>query len=352
MKTRNNRLRPERVAVGTVLVVVVLLTGVMPGGAQTSEGQPLDVSFEVINSTTGEGASVERMTIDYVTARRNNVADFEPAGPNFVARSVPIKEAGKYIVTVWHQGVPYWWSKRGRDFEAGPVVLHVFDTTDKLDGVTLSGLNLVLRRQESLLRIEYMLQVNNAASPQITVVGRPESFEIALPMGVSDISASYTRGPDPTPVEVETSGTQAGLVVPLTPGQNLIRLEAVVPWVDGMTLPLGANIAVTEWSVLASPEWLKIGSTDLEENDSEEVPGFRRFAGFPLEADETITLRLNSGEVAAGPQEDLFTKDAPAEQEAAQTDEEVVQSSSKSLPLIFLGVIIIVIIVATIRRRS
>jgi len=331
---------------------LVLFACTLPGLAQTAEGHPQDLSIEIINATTGEPGTVDRMVIEYITARRNSVADFQPDGSAFTARGVPIISKGKYIVTVWKDNVPYWWSKRGRELADGPVVLHVFDTVTRLEGVSLSGLNLVVRRQESIVRLEYMLQVANLAKPQVTANGYPSTFEIALPRGATEIVASYTRGPDPTDIKVDYSGEKCGLSVPLTPGQNQIRLEAVVPWTDGMEIPVGANLPVTSWSVLASPEWLEVGSTDIEENDSEQVQGFRRFVGFPLESGESVTLRLNSGEQAAGPEEDLFTQEAPAANDSGAEQDAEAKGDGSQLPLIFMGVVIIVIIVAVRRRRS
>ena len=310
-----------------------------------------DLEFEVINATTGEPGTVDRMTIDYVTQRNNNVADFEPDGSSFTARDVPVLDAGKYIITVWRQGIPYWFSKRGRDLTPDKVTLHVFDTVRSLDQVTLTGMNLVLRRQESLLRIEYMIHIDNAVSPQATVVGNRGTFELALPDGATDIEATYVRGPDPTEFSIHSPGTRSGLDVPLTPGANQVRITAVVPWNDGMKIPVGSELAMQAWSILASPEWLEVGSTDIEENDAEKVAGFRRFAGFPLEAGEIVDLRLNSGEQAAGPEEDLFTGDSPAEQEAAAGSADGT-GRGMTLPLIFVGVLIIVVILAAARRRS
>ncbi|MEN8005924.1 MAG: hypothetical protein ABFS42_02875 [Candidatus Krumholzibacteriota bacterium] len=352
MKTGNYGKRPGRTAAAAAAAGLVILACAWPGLAQTSEGQPQDLQFEVINATTGEPGTVDRMTVEYVTARRNSVADFEPEGSAFMALGVPVITNGKYIVTVWTGGVPYWWSKRGRELVEGPVVLHVFDTVSSLEGVSFAGLNLVVRRQESILRLEYMLQVANEASPQVSVFGSPATFELALPQGASEITASYTRGPDPTPIPVAFSGTTGGLSVPLTPGRNQIRLEAVVPWTEGMVIPVGSDLPVDSWSVLASPEWLEIGSTDVEENDSDGVQGFRRFAGFPLESGEIVDLRLNSGEHGAGPEEKLFAKEAPAEQEDTAAAETADEGSGKQLPLIFLLVLIIVIIVAVRRRQT
>ncbi|MCK9997235.1 MAG: hypothetical protein KAH56_13250 [Candidatus Krumholzibacteria bacterium] len=350
MKTGTNRINPGGIA---ALAVILLLAGTLPAFAQTEAGRPQDLEFEIINATTGRGGTVERMTIDYVTTRRNNVVDVQPADTTFTEPDVPVLEGGKYVITVWRHGVPYWWSKRGRELVAGPVTLHVFDAVSSLDGVAISGLNLVIRRQESLLHLEYMLQIDNLAKPQVTVVGSPATFELALPAGASSIEASYTRGPDPMPVAVDSPGSHSGLAVPLTPGQNLIRIEAVVPWSENLELPVGSDLPVTSWSVLASPEWLEVGSTDIEENTRDQVSGFRRYAGFPLESGEMVNLHLTSGEHEAGPDEDLFTKDAPAEKETDEgTTDTADKNGGKPLPLIFMFVVIVVILVAVRRRRS
>jgi hypothetical protein len=352
MKTGNKRIHPGGGA-AAVLAVILMLAGALPGFAQTAGGgEPQDLVFEITNATTGESGSVERMTIDYLTVRRNNVADFEPSGSVFTARAVPVKESGKYIVTVWSQGVPYWWEKRGRELVAGPVTLNVFDVSPNLEGVSFSGLNLIVRRQESLVRLEYMLQILNVAKPQVTVMGGRQTFELALPSGTSEIEATYTRGPDPTPVTIHFSGNHSGVVVPLTPGPNQIRIQAIVPWSEGLEIPVGSDIPVSAWSVLASPEWLEVGSTDMEENDSEKVPGFRRFAGFPLDAGEVVTLRLNSGQQVAGAEDELFTKEAPAQKDDGGQDKMGEKKGGMLLPLIFVGVLIIVVIAAAVRRRT
>jgi hypothetical protein len=352
MKTGRKRIHRCAISAGASWVLILFLAGALPGFAQTAEGEPQDLKFEIINATTGEGASVDRLKIDYVTARRNNLVDFKPDGSTFTAWSVPIKDAGKYIITARYQGVPYWWSKRGRELTAGPVVLNVFDAVPNLEGVSVTGLNLVIRRQESLVRLEYMLQIDNLATPQVTVLDLPATFELALPEGVTGIKANYMRGPDPTPFDVKSPGVRSGLALPLTPGQNVVNLRAIVPWSEGMEIPVGSNLPMSAWSVLASPEWLEVGSTDMEENDSEKVSGFRRFTGFPLEADQTIKLRLNAGTQVAGPEEDLFTKPSPAENKDDGPAAEDEKSGGIPLPLIFVGVLIILILLAALRRRS
>ena len=242
----------------TVTTILLLTLTATDGRAQTAEAQPRDIQFKIVNATTGEPATVERITIDYVTARPNGVADFQPSGSEFTAPGVPLKDGGKYYVTVWRQGVPYWWEKRGHQLVAEPNVLYVFDVVSDLQGVTLSGLNLVVRHTESLLRLEYLLQVNNTTRPQVVVMNSPATFEIELPREATEIKATHSRGPEPTPVPVRTvGGGRVGLDLPLTPGINQIRLTTRVPWSEDMVISVGSNLALTDWSVLATPERLR-----------------------------------------------------------------------------------------------
>lgn len=355
MKTesmRRNHRRAAAMAAMAATTVLILLAGAQIGFGQSAVGQPQDLKFELINATTGEPVVADRVAIDLAIARRNNVADFKPTGATFVANGVPITETGAYIITVWYQGVPYWWSKRGRELVGETVTLHVFDVAENQEGISLAGLNLVIRRQESLLRLEYMLQIENATKPQVTVFDSRATFTLALPSGLSSIKATYTRGPEPTEFPVNSPGSRSGLSVPLTPGLNTVRLEAVVPWVDGMEIPVGSNLPLAAWSVLASPQLLEVQSTDLEENSREKVEGYRRYVGAALEAGESISLRLNSGDQVAGSEEDLFTQEAPGDLEADDAEADETKGGGLSLPLIFLGFVVILVIIIAARRRS
>ena len=335
-------------------LLLVLSCFGLPATAQTVDADPVDLKFEVINATTGEPTAVERMTIEYVRTRRNGILDFEPSGSSFVAPGVPIKDVGKYIVAVWHQGVPYWWSLRGQQLMEQTTTLHVFDTTDKLDGVSIKGLNLVIRRQETLLQLEYMLQIDNTITPQKTIYDGTATFEMNFPAGASNIDATYRRGPDPTPFTAKTRGSsQLSLAVPLTPGLNHLRITAVLPWQDGMEIPLGSNLAIADWSTLVSPEWQEVRAMELETGEGAALQGFNRLSGPPLEAGRDFPLLLYSGEVEAGPAEDLFTQDSPAAAAAARddaTDKE--KGGGVPLPFMFGGVLIIILVAAAVRKRK
>ena len=105
------------------LAALFLPPGAVPAAAQSTVGEAVDLQFVVRDATTGQPAAPERLTLDYLFGRSNNVLDLKPDGAAFTARGVPVKDIGQYIVTVWYQGVPYWWQKRGTDLTAGPVTL-------------------------------------------------------------------------------------------------------------------------------------------------------------------------------------------------------------------------------------
>lgn len=335
----------------TAALVALLFALPCVAVGQTAEGDPVDVAFEVVNATTGEPGTVSRLTIDYVTVQPNTVADFAPSGSAFTAPAIPVIDSSAYIITVWKDGVPYWWSKRGRDLKAGPVVLHVFDTAPGPEGLAISGLDVILKHAGSLLEIQYLVRIRNDLSPQATVFGGGPALALALPSGARDVEATYMRGPDPMPVEIKQSGGMAGLVFPVTPGANQVRIEAVMPFTDGMTYEVGANLPVDAWSLLAAPAGIEIRGYGVRATTDQNVPGYTRFTTDPIDAGDRVELTLIHAAPGGGDAEDLFEKVAEAQQEPAAADGDT-GGSPNYLPLIFLGGLLIVILIGAARRRK
>lgn len=336
------------------LLLLLILLASLPGPertwAQSAQGDPADLTFKVVNATTGQPGSLDRLELQYSSHVLNPVLDIVPEGSEFTVPAVPVKEIGLYIITAWKDGVPYFWSLRGQKMLDGPVTLHVFDTSGDLDQVRLSGLNLLLRKGQSLVDLEYMLQVDNAARPQVTVVGSPV-LELAVPDGADGFAAHYTRGPQPIAVDVSKTGTnRVGLTLPLTTGQNQIRLTFSAPWSEGMTVPVGASVPVDAWSLLATPENLDIQAGELEPDDSLDLPGHRRFIGPALEADRDFPIQVR-GRVASGPAEDVFASEAPADAAAAPTGPEEEKGGSSFPWPAGLAILTVLIVLAALRRR-
>jgi len=333
----------------TAMLWLLLTCGSAPARAQSVQGDPTDLRFEVRNATNDSPGTIDRLTIEYLRGQRNGILDFAPTGSSFIAPGVPVKEIGRYIVTAWAHDVPYWWSLRGRTLLAGPTTLYVFDTTNQRDDVTIKGLNLVLRHQGSLLQLEYMLQVENQNTPQRTVLGTTATFEIYFPAGCEQITATYLRGPDPTPFPATTNGTdRLSLGVPLTPGANHIQITASVPWHQGLEIPVGSNLPIASWSVLSAPTWLAVQALELTTCDQKTAPGFSRWPGPALAADRRVNLKLLAEEHQAGTAENLFS--APAA-DTAETVAPPEKTKGSSLPLVFGGLLVIIVIVVASRRR-
>jgi hypothetical protein len=319
-----------------------------PSPAQSAQGDPADISFQVVNATTGQAGTVDRLTIEYLTHVPNPVIDIQPEGPEFTVPEVPIKDIGKYVITAWKSGVPYFWSKRGQALLTETTTLHVFDTSEDRSALVIAGLDFILKKTESLVQLEYMLRVENAARPQVTIVGDPV-LELYVPEGARDFDASYNRGSEPTPVTVRQLGSnRVGLVMPLTTGNNQIRLVCRAPWQEGMTIPLGSDLGVQAWNLLASPVNLDIQAFELEPSNDRALPGHLRFRGPSLDAGRRFTMRLQ-GSIPAGPEEEVFTTEAPAEQESEPSAEE--ENGPLPFPVFVATPIIVVFIVLLVVRR-
>jgi len=348
-----HRPRPLRTPASKAAILLILLFGPILGAgaarAQAVVGEPTDLPFTVRDATTGQPATPERLTIAYVSGRLNVVLDMNPGSAAFTAPAVPIKDIGQYIITLWHQGVPYWWQKRGAELTAGPVALDVFSVTESLDAVSITGLNLVLRHRETTADLELMVEITNLAQPQATVSRGSGTFELQLPDGATDIEASYQRGPDPTPVSVTMSGTRAAIAMPLTPGTNQLRLTARAPWDGALDLPVGSNLPIEAWSLLTAPPSVTVESGEMQGPDEQSVPGFVRRTGPALAAGRTFTVRLNPGTVAGEP-EPLFTESAPAADPSAAAAAK--EGGGRRFPVALAALVALIIIgaVAVARR--
>lgn len=341
---------------GSILLlgmVAVLAGNVGLTRAQSLDAPLQDLSFEVINATTGKPGTIDRLEIIHYTATGDKILDTRPQGSSFTLPRVPLFEDQAYLVKAWKNDVPYYWQIRGGKMREKTTTLHVFDTSDDLSDVVIDGLTMVVKQTESLLRLEYMISIDNAQRPQMTVMRDPGTLEVILPPGAADVEAEYLRGPDPTPVPVKSLGARVAVQAPLTSGGNRIKITAVAPWTDGMIFPLGFNLPVQAWSLLASPEYLDIRSFELEPDLDNEIPGHQRLLGPELDAGQRFEFRL-VGRTAAEPGEDLFTAEAPGETDAAAGEDTTAARESGGPPflLIIAGIVVGAIAVVLWRRRS
>ncbi len=299
-----------------------LLTGVLalcvlaciflspPTWAQTQDGFTQPVTFKILNATSGGAGAVERLTIDYMSARANNIVDIRPSGSAFTIPAVPLRDAGQYIVTAWWQNVPYWFSYKGREMVADTLAIHVFNATADIHDAAITGLTVVAQRQGDSLKLEYLLEIVNSTSPQQTLLGDEYTLALAIPRGLELQEATFSRGPKPTPITtVNLPSGDLGLAVPLTWGKNTIRLSAILPWHEGLDLPVGSNLPVQSWGFMVSPAWVQVNAMGLQPDPAAGFSGYSRFLGPEIEANRRFSLRLNSGEHQEGKLGQIFATD-------------------------------------------
>lgn len=345
----SNRSIPSRIAAAAVLLLA-LAGGVLPQGARAQDGHPVDLSFRCIDASVDLPSTPERFVIQAQDLTLTELADIRPAGPEFTVNSVPIRADARYLLTATAGGVPYFWEMGGAELAAGPVTLHVFATSEDLAGVRVTGMNVLATRQESLLNLEIVLQVLNEARPQVTVLGDP-TFAVSVPAGTSNIQAHYLRGPEPIAVATDLVGTRLGLKAPLTSGSNQIRIQAAVPWREGLELPVGCSLPVDAWSLLTTPAYLEVRAFDLEMDRDQAVPGFGRYVGPPLETDRDLVVVLGAG-TGQGEQGDVFTRPAGDAADTAAAAPTTAPARRQGLPLaVPLGLLVVVIVVVVVRRR-
>lgn len=332
-------------------ILMVLFNGFM-AMAQAID-TPVDLQFKVLNGTTGEAGTLDRLQIQYRTTTLVPVLDTTPQGSAFTLHNVPIKDRGQYIITAWSQGVPYFGQHRGSTLMEKETSLHIFDTTASLDGISISGLTILVKKEGALLQLEYMLKIHNAATPQITILGNP-TFEFKLPTGYSQLKAEYKRGPDPIAIATNTIGEGIiGLPVPLTSGNTVISLTAAVPFTEGMDLPIASNLPVDSWSVMTSPNNLAVDSFELEYEPEADhgMAGWNRYLGSPLESDRNLVIRLSTGP-KGGPQENLFSSKENGQPKQQPDSPSGTESKDKdNFPWIPIGLVTILAIAMAVKRR-
>lgn len=352
LRTRPGRARPRSAATAALLpgllCLLLALSGATDAAAQAATGTPSDLHIVVHDATTGQAGTPDRVLIDYVLGTPNNVLDMKPGSGDFTAPAVPIKDIGTYIVTVWYQGVPYWWQKRGGDLTAGPVTLDVFTVTQARDKLAVKGLNLVVQHRQTTAALELLAEVTNLAAPQATVSGGV-TLELPLPAGATDVKASYLRGPEPTPIDVTVSGNRALLKAPLTPGSTRVHLTAVAPWKGVLEIPVGSDLAIESWSLLTTPVSVGVDAMGLKAPDEAAVPNYARRAGPAVEAGASVLVRLTPG-TAPGAPEPLFSEPAPVDATGSSTAA-AKDAKGGSFPLPLAAALVVVIIGALVLVR-
>lgn len=309
---RAQRLGTDRMALGLLACGLALaMAGAGDGDAARAAGGgagdrdyaegepellPVDVVVRVINGTTRAEGRAESVTLLETGPNRQPLASARDVTGQVVLRRLFLDETGTYLVQAESDGTPYFAQATGHDLAAGPLTIYVFETTTDRAGVTVSELNLHVRRAESDLQLEYLITITNDASPQRTVLPDPTSFELLLPDGAVGAAFEVLSGaaPQKTAAVAGQAPGRAALAVPLRSGVTRLRVTTSLPYNGRAHLALAASLPVTQLTLLASPADLRIDG-DFTDAGEDTATGCRLWAGPALEADRELRWTVQGG---------------------------------------------------------
>ncbi len=286
------------------IALLLLLTGVAGAQDIVVEPQTTSVTVKLVNGTTGKPGDAERVEVREIGFAMRLLASADNVSGDVTFPGVELLNFRPYLAVATRGGVAYRAQLLGQKFLDGEAVtVHVFDQTDALDGVSISGMNVVVRRQASGCELEYILTVENASRPQRTIAADAVPVRLAVP-SLTAATAEVYRGPEPEPVDVATgAGGLVGPRVALAPGATRLVLKGFWDAPGPARLEIGASLPVTAWSLMVSPATLAVTAPELSRDDGD-YPGFTRLRGPTLAAGQTVRIELpalSDGVADAGP---------------------------------------------------
>ena len=257
---------------------------------------PVDVTVRVVNGTSLADGRAESLTLFETGPNRQPLASERDVTGQVVLRRLFLDETRTYLVQAESDGTPYFAQATGHDLAAGPLTIYVFETTTDRAGVSVSELNLHVRRAETDLQLEYLITITNSASPQRTVLPDPTSFELLLPDGAVEAAFEVLSGAAPQKTSAMAGQTpgRAALAVPLRSGTTRLRVTTSLPYNGRAHLALAASLPVVKFSLLASPADLRIDG-DFTDAGEDAATGCRLWTGPALDADLELRWTVQGG---------------------------------------------------------
>ena len=360
MKTLTNGFDRRRHAPLALVALIASLSLLLAtAGAQAQppdDAEPTDVVITVHNGTTRSDGRADEVRVELLGAVRREVASSGTFTGETTLSDVPISPTRDYLITVRYAGVDYYAKARGSKLQREPVQVYVFDTSTDREALTITGMDVIARRQGSTLKLEYIVTIENESRPQVSIVPAPATLELTLATGASGVEAIDMRGAEATPAATVTAGRgRAGLVVPFAPGRNSIRLWYLIPLTGEVVVPIGANVTIQSWDLLAFPASLQVWGRGLEADPSSSASdAFIRYLGLPLAANESFDVSVASSAVAQADQEaeEIFTQPASGEAEQPDAAQDSGSGGRAAIVVPLAVVLVVALIVSRRRRRS
>jgi hypothetical protein len=272
--------------------LLLMLAGAACAQDAVLDPQTCSVKVKLVNGTTGERGEAERVEIREIGFAMRLLASADNVVGEINFPGVELLNFRPYLAVAMHRGMAYRAQLVGQKFLDGEAItVHVFDQTESLDGVNVSGMNVVIRRQAAGCELEYILTVDNATRPQRTIAASALPLRVILP-GITAATAEIYRGPEPEPAEMATgpdglSGPRVGLA----PGTTRVVLKGFWDVPGPARLEVGCSLPVAAWSLMVSPATLAVEAPDLS-RDAGDYPGFVRWRGPVLAPGQTVRIDL------------------------------------------------------------
>jgi len=291
---------------GTMVLVlcVALVAFASPAAAQGDvilDRLPMDVTVRVVDAATGETVRAERVLVREPGPIQTTVAESFDVDGTVTFEGLMLHTFKPYVVSAWVQGVAYHAQQNGQAFLDGQeITVHAFPQSEDLAGVIVTGMNVVVRRQESGFDLEYVLQIENRSRPQRTIPAGALPVQLALPPGLERTVCEVRRGPDPLTGELQaTAGGLHGVAMDLPPGPARVTVRGLLT-AERIEVPVAVNLPVEAWSLLAWPASLEVRSFDLERDRDSDYPEFSRWKGPALEPGQRLNVSVAASPDAAG----------------------------------------------------
>jgi hypothetical protein len=284
-------------------LVLVALTCAPAATAQDAilERLPADLAVRVVMAPDQQPAHADHVVIREAGAPPQVMAERHDVRGEVVFPGVMIFNYMPYIISATVDGVTYHARHHGHAFLDGKAaVVQAFPSTAGLDGVTVEGMNVVARRKEYGLQLEYILTVDNQARPQATVRADALPVRLSLPAGLDNIVVEVDRGPDPQTAEMADTGDGwRGVAVALTPGRTRISIIGDLRGDGRADLAVAVNLPVSAWSLLAWPADQAVQSFDLRPDRDNRYAEFSRWIGEAMQPGDEVDVRIGPAATAA-----------------------------------------------------
>lgn len=253
-----------------------------------------DLTVRVLLAGDDSPVAAERVVIRAQSALLDVVAEAREVDGEVTFPRVPVILPRSYIVSAWVDGVGYHVRHGGQAFADGkPAIVHAFASTDRTDGVTITGMNLVVRQRDRGFGFEAVVTVDNQSRPQRTVHADALGVQLALPEGLEQITVEVDDGPEPFPAALRpATGPFTGVVAGIPPGQARITIKGIVPADAELAFSAASNLPVEAWSLLVWPDDLSVDGDGLRRDDTREYGGFGRWVGHALEPGQEMDIRV------------------------------------------------------------